>query len=1018
MADATDTTYRAHSFFVGQTWLRIRNTLKPALALTISVAIGQSSSVASIEGSSRYLSPIFTHIFMANKPRVQHLQLGLLTAFLGCAIIPFTMLAYLCARATRDPIENAKQFMAYAEGLARGDATGPAIFYQGRPAAIAAVFLFILAWAANVLKTLFFPFIFCFVSAAIIGTVLLLEAIQFPEWTQFYSVVEAVLYNAFIGIAIAMAVNLIIFPYNAREQMLQQTASFLDAAEAAITQHSKHFSSFHLRAKENAAQATISAATSDEAGSDRLQGDKPTYISSTSNESGSRAQSTADDDVSKLQDTRDSVIRLAAGLQNANAMSDQEIAYGSLDASTMKILHTFCTELVGPVLGCNLWAQVSSSLRDDFKAKSSERHREFHGILASLNVVGDPSESERAALFVTMEEQIAPRFSALSLYCKQAIEHIKRALRLGIFQSLPFYLRPFVVSPRAYNEEDAHFSDIFEAEIQNFWSQKHAASVTSYNNQETSSAATMLILYMESILHSTSLKLLKFCRWTDELQAAQVLQKNRLVAPSIQRFTSDIRRKFQVLLHHSDAESQLEKDRTNLRGLDEATLLTDENYIVAAPEAFLSASNPQMTPRNTVLSKVMMFLYRLKTFIFDSDVGAFGIRAGVAMTVGALPAFFPDSYSVFLRYRLLWVSLTVLLGLQPILGKGIAALLMRTVGTIAGGVLGLLVVEIGRVPAGIIPVFFVSVLPFYYVVQLSPLFLLPVLFTIITEVLIVGYKLTADTLGKTALEASGQVYLETPVLMGYRILLTLAGLVITFVFSIIPALPTARGYMRQDFAKHLYTTAEVYQLCSLRTTEEKYELPAGLDDALKQKQMQALRLSAVTTEYTGLTKFEFSPRGVFPISQWKRLLLLLDNLDAALAVSNHLFTVIRAKDPERKLKFNTLLLHPTSERFSRLVTATLYALGSSINRWEPIPPIFDSAVESHIAKQRMLAAAADSIGFDNLDLDVVTHFSAYMVSTAILARCLENLVHETEVLVGASRLKMYLVDHKRNTKAE
>lgn len=1005
---------RAHRFFVGLTWLRIKLAIKPAIAVTIALAIGQNSNVSTLESSTRYLSPIFAIIYMPNKTRIQMTQLALLGGMFICAVIPYTMLAFLCAKATRDTARDALQLQQYEEGLVSGMPTGPAAFYQGKAAAIAAVFIFILAWVANVLKTLFFPLIFVFVSGAIVGIVLLLEGLLFPEWTFFYSILEKVLYNALIGVAISFAVNTLIFPYNAREPFFRQTADFLDATERIISHHVKHFSSIHILAKEATEELENPVSSSHGAATDSQH-------SYTNGKDARQKDTNTKDEIDELQAMRGSITSLVSTLAASLPAAKREIAYGHLKVSDIKTMHQHCTALTTSVLACNLWSQLASSLRDDHRIRYEDRGDDFHGLLESLNATRLVStrerKEERLKWFALMEEHIAPRIIEFSMSCTNAVDHIKKALELGIYQRAPFLVRSFITSPRAFNDDDLLFSDEFETTIKQFWTTKHATKAT-YLINDSSSAVNWLVLYMESVLHSMALRLLEFCRWADEVQASGTIRKNHLVLPTVSRFVKTVKKALLSFKHQSEPDT-LDNHDTELSGLDE-TIENERHQKFGKADNYLSSVKPELTPRNSPVSNIIMFLYRVKVFIFDSKVGGFGLRAAIALTAAALPAFFPDSVAVFLRYRLLWIPLTVLLGLQPVLGKALASLLMRIVGTVVGGVLGLLVVEIGRVPGGMIPVFFVTVVPLFFVVQLNPLLFLPVLLCAITEVLIVGYKLTADTLGLETLASSGQEYLESPALMGYRILMTLAGIVVAFIFSIFPSLPTARSLLREDLAKHFVGSADMYQLQSLRTIGQKFELPPDLrlDKAVAQKQVELMRVSATTREYTGMTAFELSPRGVFPVNEWKRVLGSLDNLDTTLAVNNALYTQIRQADPEDAMGVSRVFVNLTSEQFFRLVLATLFSLGGSIARWRPLPPILTSPVEAHIKKQKALADAAKSYRQSrtatDLNPDVITHFGAYMVSNAILARCLEELVKDTEALVGQSKLQRFLLSHKRD----
>lgn len=830
---------------------------------------------------------------------------------------------------------------------------------------------------------------------------------------------KQVLYCAYIGLAASFAVNIFIFPFTAREPYLNLTSSFLDTIGAMITQHADHFSSFHIRYREHQQKKECDGVS----GTDSTNSEK--------NESARKKKKTdqkddAPDEIAKLQGMRAGLAAIASAHEMAKVPAKREFAYGHLRSSEIEKLHKMCRSLIIPVFGCNLWSQIAGVIRSDHKETDFEgtMHTDF---LTSLGATTEFGMAEEARIFETMETDISPRIKALSASCSESLAHIKRSLHLGIYKRPPFYVRPFVDSPHARTDGDINFSDTFEADIARFWESKHIAiNATDSTGAIRPHVASLLIMYMESTLHAMALRLLTFSRWADELHSSGIMTKARIISPKPKRYLKTLKGVFRGLkghFYHEQANNEITRVNTGMVGRDDS--YSNDSYRPDAAEAFLNKAKPTLEPRSGILNRAVMVVYRIKSFIFDSDVSAFGLRAAVAMTAGALPAFFVDSVGVFLRYRLIWITFTVLLGLQPVLGRGIAAMVFRVVGTIVGGVAGLVVVEIGRVPAGIIPVFFVSVLPQFYLLQTNPkAYLLPVLLSVITEDLVVGYQVMTDKLGIATVERSGQQYLQPPALMGYRILLTLAGIVIALFFTLCPALPTAKNLLRDNVAKHFFISADLYMLVAVRGAADRFDLPPAIDKAILQKQTETLISSATSQDLLGLTKFEPSPRGTMPVAAWTNLLTLIDNFNTALAVSNALFTRIEESDALRHIDMSKVAIHSARDEFFRVVSATLLALGNSFNLWQPLAPMLRSPVAAHTKTQTRLYEIGqlihESKTGESVTTETITALGAHSIANAMMARYLEEIMDQASDLIGHSGFKTYLSAHRTSptSKAE
>lgn len=1000
---------KVHAFFVSQTWTNMKRAFKGASALALAMSLGQNTKIANVESTTMYVSTIFATLYIPMSSRVQMIELILVGGTLTAAFVPFGMLGYLCSKATRNPVVDAMQTAQYVAAQAAGNTAQATIatFYQGRPAAVSAVFLFITAWFANVAKTLFPPFIFAVVSATIVLGITFLEGFLFPTWAQFYSLVEQVLYCFYIGIASSLLIGLFIFPYTSREPYLRLTGNYLDLVETMLSHHALHFSSMHTRMRGSRERDSATAASSD--ASDEAE------VSRDSEDLKDKQQTDEDLEVAQLQGMRSSLTALLSALEMAKVPAKRELAYGHLRGSELEAMHKLCRGLIVPVLGCNLWSQIVETLQVETKA-TSQKEAAQSSFLHSLGIDGSFTSEDQARFIELMNDRVSPRIRSLSGSCSDAVIHIKRALHLGVYAKAPFYVRPFTKPPRVFNDEDLEFSDQFEADIARFWDGKHVSNDHDYFAASETRHATMLIMYMESSLYSIAKKLLEFSRWADDMQRSGTMTTKKIILPKPKRYTNALKTAYKNLKKETEpAEDELRKLPTNVSGSDQ--------FVESASQAFLNKGKPTLVPRHGPLTTVLTFFSQIKAFIFESSVSAFGFRAAVAMTAGALPAFFPDSITVFLRYRLIWITFTVLLGMQPVLGRGIATMVFRMVGTIVGGVIGLVVVEIGRVPAGIIPVFALTVLPQLYLQAKNPkVYLLPTLLSVITEVLVVGNNIMTDKLGVARVEVSGQMYLMAPALMGFRILLTLAGVVIAAFFSVFPSLPVARQHLRDQVSKRCFVLADTYMLCAMRGAGAKYELPPGLDKAIIQKRTESLALSNASHESLGVTKFEPSLRGSFPAQEWSKLLTLFDNFATSLAILNNVYTLAATESSVHEMDLDALMLHKSGEKYFHVVTVSLFALGNSINLWQPLPPSLPSVIDAHYEMQERLRQIGVILRRkeqeESYHDDILTHLGAYIMTNAMMSKFLEEILAQVSVLVGTSGFTTYMASHLKNEKAE
>lgn len=208
-------------------------------------------------------------------------------------------------------------------------------------------------------------------------------------------------------------------------------------------------------------------------------------------------------------------------------------------------------------------------------------------------------------------------------------------------------------------------------------------------------------------------------------------------------------------------------------------------------------------------------------------------------------------------------------------------------------------------------------------------------------------------------------------------------------------------------------------LISVRAASKKLEIPAGLDKAIAQKQMESLALSAASNDFLQVSVFELSPRGVFPAKEWSNLLTLLNNFNAALAVANNLFGKLSDSTAILGEDMSESLLQKTNEHGFRVSTSSLLAVANSINLWQTLPPVLPSPLQNHLETIRQVREMSFDLhqqlkagNSDAVNLDAITYLSAYMITTAIMAKYLEDIVTSGISLVGVSGFKTYIEKYK------
>jgi hypothetical protein len=308
-----------------------------------------------------------------------------------------------------------------------------------------------------------------------------------------------------------------------------------------------------------------------------------------------------------------------------------------------------------------------------------------------------------------------------------------------------------------------------------------------------------------------------------------------------------------------------------------------------------------LPPRNTVEKFGNVLRRALSTL--DSNSSKFGFRIVAAtMSIGIM-AFLKQTQHFFIEYRLVWAVVMIPISMSPTAGTAIYGFIGRALGVAAAMALAYInwyIVD-GRT-GGVIPMFFVSMMVYYFLLLRYPRFTVLFILAAANHVLIIGkhyllffspkggnteltytligYELQVSVKLPTAI-ISPQRYFPVYTLAPYRLLCILAGLLVAFIFTLFPVQISEHKILRKKVARSLAVLANYSSSVSV-TLDQRIRGLEGDTDQISSpgRVLKAKRISILFEELTLLTEmrqisamvlWEVSLGGKFPKSSYDRL---------------------------------------------------------------------------------------------------------------------------------------------------
>lgn len=306
-----------------------------------------------------------------------------------------------------------------------------------------------------------------------------------------------------------------------------------------------------------------------------------------------------------------------------------------------------------------------------------------------------------------------------------------------------------------------------------------------------------LMLYLEYLLLRIGNNVLDLILYADSVRQEGRLKKSKLLFPGRKTLV-----KWAKAIFGKEDMSQ------------DDHLMNDMN--VAASEAlylgqgFGRKPDPEHLPPTTIWEKIGDGIRVIPNF-FRSDSSAFGLRVAAATMSVAIVDYLQVSQQFFITQRLLWSMIMIAISMSRTAGQSTMNFLLRVAGTFVAMVGAYIVYYIvdGKTP-GVIVFLWLWIFCSFYVVFKVPKLIIVGILSMVTAILIIGYELQVDKLGRAQSEANGQPAYPAYILAPYRLACVAGGLLVAWIWTVFPYPISEHSELRKDLGASAFLLANLF----------------------------------------------------------------------------------------------------------------------------------------------------------------------------------------------------------------
>lgn len=829
---------------------------------TIALAICQSTRVADVYTTLSYLVAIVSILGFAIMPRARFAQTMLINLIAICLGAAFALLEFWCATQARKHTTPAKS--------AAGTSTDGTVIapYNSSASAVSAIWLIFQIYIINTLRAKYQQLAIPSIIYSIFVIVASTYAPQFPVMAVGITFAKRLLETFLSGFAITTGVHIVVFPATSRKVVFMDFTKYFGALQGALKAHRAYFNSLE---EEAGVEQTFTTAQPDKnAGNPKAAG---------------------------VRAAIGALSALHGKLQADLPFAKREVAFGQLGPDDLKEMNKLIRFIMLPIIGLSSMANIYDRVAEAHGW--TEEHLK-EGLGEQDAKIRDRIKSDWQFNMRTIHEPLDMIVELMN----EGMDHCMYQLRLkdppkekkkGKKGGTPVEEEDVEAKAESTKPGDKGFAEYFaqKAEIfhtgkqealmqwcerkgielpPDFFDHPHDApfKLKEWRKNETVAVYLMyqrqlfMFLYMEFLLHSASQAILNFIKFADDKVNSGKMSKTRLIVPGFKRI-----RKWIFSIFKNEDENIEEHALGDIHA---------STNIVSMGQAYYARKDPEHLPPANGFEKFGNGMRSISAFLRSSE-SSFGLRVVAATMCLGIVAFLHRTQLFFTENRLLWAMIMVSISMTPTAGQSIFSFSLRVLGTVCAMCIAFLVYYIpdGHTAGIIVFLWFFSSCGYYIVIKQPPFTIIGMI-SIVTITLIIGYELEVRKLGVKLATSNGQKYLPIYELAPYRLGTVAGGLLIAFIWTIIPYPITEHSALREDLGKSIYLLANFYSIIhetvNARIRRDEGDLADKTSPGYRLQKARLKVFSKTTLVITSLKqhlnflKWEIPIGGKFPKKQY------------------------------------------------------------------------------------------------------------------------------------------------------
>lgn len=238
---------------------------------------------------------------------------------------------------------------------------------------------------------------------------------------------------------------------------------------------------------------------------------------------------------------------------------------------------------------------------------------------------------------------------------------------------------------------------------------------------------------MEFLLLSTAQAVLNLVKFADSRVEKGLMKKRRIIVPGAARL-----KKWAISMWTTEDSGTEHTPDSNESG----------GSGVYSGASFQVAKDPEHLPPATAWQRSTNILRNVSRFLGSSE-SAFGFRVACATLSIGIIAYLKITQTFFMQQRLVWAMIMVAIGMTATAGSGIFGFVGRIAGTAIAMVTSMIIWYIvnGNAAGVIVFIFVFTFIEFYFLLKFPRLTVIA-LISMVTQVLVVGYELQVQKIGR------------------------------------------------------------------------------------------------------------------------------------------------------------------------------------------------------------------------------------------------------------------------------